>query len=68
MIYTYPIRFTYKRLCDICEILVECKTTIFEPGKVLYRGACGHSWDIHGKPLNISRWLDDNKKFTLHDG
>jgi len=62
----YPIRFTYKRLCDRCKILLDCDATIFEPGRILYRGSCGHMWDINGKPF--TGWLSDDSKFNPVSG
>ena len=63
--YHYPIRFSYKRLCDRCKVLVDCDATVFEPGKILYVGHCGHMWDINGDPLEIPKWLNSDKKFRL---
>jgi hypothetical protein len=60
--YTYPVKFTYRRQCDKCEMLVDCDVTVFSPGKVLYAGMCGHLWNISGESLE--KWLDSNKKFT----
>jgi hypothetical protein len=62
---TYPIRFTYRRLCNTCKTETDCRTTVFNPGRVLYQGDCGHFWDINGNLLDITKWLDNDRKFPL---
>ena len=59
----FPIKFSYQRLCDQCRKNVNCDATVFEPGKILHTGDCGHCWDINGDPLVIKRWLNDKRKF-----
>lgn len=63
---TYPVRYTYKRLCDTCQKMVQCKSTVWQKDrKAIHRGACGHSWDISGNHLQpLKKWLDQETKFA----